>query len=461
MERYVEKSDSSSAQVRALAAALHGRHFDMFGLNFLARSAARWISWAPKDAMLLAARLATGRIGTPQSDAAKVDAEDMARAAAALYPEMEYDTILIGAPSGGVSHIGAILGAPFLTTHFLICFRDVRDVDDAYTTVMRARRLALEIARNNPGLHVVGHYDPLHDRPVLLFINHVRAKLAAMPRAYDSFVGRRLSHDGALVLIRCDYSWLQYRISPRVSFQVGGLGGVSDDEFLNGSERLREYRRFQGGLRTDDGGWRLKGSRYTLEKMPESEWGGMPEFEQSVREYAETRGVRLLVLTADHPEKFSELALELHLEASRRDGAAPAFAFADCFNQLDPWANLQSRLIPLWLPYYCRESFEFAKRMLGRIPADARILLTMHPSLADPFDMVPLPEWIDLMTTGKPPVLIGVDPERFPNDIGYIVDFGKQIRAFCDLHRDPVRARLDSNALARAAKKIGIRADWA
>lgn len=461
MAGYVEQSDSSAAQTRALAAALRGRHFDMFGLGFPARSAARWISWAPKEAMLATARLAGGYAGIPPSAARAVDADEMARGAAALYPEREYGAIILGAPSGGISHIGAILDAPFLTTHFLLCFRDLRNVDDVYTTVMRARRLALQIARNNPGLHVVAHYDPVHDRPVLVFINHLRAKLSALPRSYDSFISRRLRHDGALVLIRCNYPWLQYRIRPRVTFQVGGLGGIPDEEYLNGSSRVREYRERQGGLRTRDGGWRLKGSRYPLEKLPESEWGGVPEFEESAIEYAREKGIPMLILTADHPEKYSELAFELHLEASRRDGVAPMFVFADCFNQLDPWANLRSRLLPLWLPYYCRSSFEFARRMLARLPADVQALLTMHPSLADPFDMAPLREWIELMTRGSAPILIGVDPERFPYDISYMVDFGKRIRSFCELHHDPVRARLDADSLARAAAKIGIAAEWA
>lgn len=460
MASYIEQSDSSAAQTRALAAALHGRHFDMYGLGFVARSAARWFSWAPRDALRIASRFAYGRIGTPQASASLVNAEQMASWAVSLYPEKNYDTILIGAPSGGVSHIGAALDAPFLTSHFLICFSDLRNVDDVYTTVMRARRLALRIARNNPELHVVAHYDPVHDRPVLVFINHLRAKLAAVTRAYESFVTRRLAHGGALVLIQCDYSWLQYRIRPRVSFQIGGLGGIDDEEYLDGSERLRAYRRRQGGADIGSGGWKLRGSRYELEKAPESEWGGLPEFADAVRGFAASKGIDLLTLTADHPDKFSELAFEMHREMSRIDGVEPVYLFADCFNQLDPWANLQSRWLPLWLPYYCDHSYEFARRVLRRVPKSVKCMFTMHPSLADPFDMVPLGDWVKLMSRGGKPILFGVDPERFPYDIGHIVDFGKQVRNFSRLNPDPVRARLSAADMARIALKLGIRAEW-
>jgi len=460
MADYIEKSDSSAAQARALAAALRGEHFDMYGLGFAARSAARWFSWLPRDAVRFAVHAATSRIGTPQAFAPRVNTDEMASWAASLYPEKDYDTILIGAPSGGVSHIGSILDAPFLTTHFLLCFSDLRNVDDVYTTVMRARRLALEITRNNPDLHVVAHYDPIHDRPVLVFINHLRAKLLSVPRPYDSFVSRRLRHAGTLVLIQCEYSWLQYRIRSRVSFQVGGLGGIPDAEYLDGSERIRAYRKTQGGDTGGDGGWRLKGARYPLEKMPESEWGGLPEFGDAVRDYAERKGIRLLTLTADHPERFSELAFELHSEASRRDGVDPVYLFADCFNQLDPWANLRSRWLPLWLPYYCDRSYDYERRILRRVPKDVQLMFTMHPSLADPFDMAPLEKWIKLMSRGGKPVLFGIDPERFPYDIGHIVDFGNQVRKFSEMNPDPVRARLNAEDLAATAKKIGIRAEW-
>ncbi len=460
MIEYVEGSDSSAAQTRALASALHGRHFDMYGLGFAARSVARWFYWLPADLLRFGAGQASNFIGLPHSTARRVRTDEMARGVVSLYPRRVYDTVITGAPSGGVSHIGSILDAPFLTTHFLLCFRDSRSVDDIYTTLARSRRLAGRIVENNPDLHVVAHYDPLHDRPVLFFINHLRAKLTGVPASYSSFFEGRLSDEGTIVLIRCNYRWLQYRIKPRVSLQVGGLGGVPDREYIEGSDRLKRYRISQGSVFPGDGGWRLRGGRYPLVSMPESEWGGMPEYDESVREYAAANGFRLLELTADHPEKFSELAFHLHREASVRDGAAPRFMLADCFNQLDPLANLRSRLLPLWLPYYGERSFSYAERMLKLVPPEVTVLLTMHPSLADPFDMVPLERWMELMTRERNPVLLGVDPARFPRDISYALDFGRQLRDFCGRHPDPVRARLGADDLAAAAAGIGIDVCW-
>lgn len=452
---YIEKSDSSAAQSRALAHALRGEHFDIYNLGPAARSIARLLPLAPDSALGAAARMAPGRIGIPKRAAARITTQGMAAWAAGLQPKRKYKTILLGAPSGGVSHIGSILDAPFLTTHFLYCFRDTRGIDDVDATLATAKTLARRMARRNPDIHLVAHCDPIHDRPVLIFINHIRAKLLSVPRAYERFIADRLEPGGTVALINCTYPWLQYRVGPRISYQIGGLGGVPDTEYIDGSARIDDYLEKHGSRRR--GGWSLRGERCGLEKMPESEWGAMPGFNESVRELARRRGWRVIELTADHPDKFGELAFELHLEASRRDGVEPAYVFADCFNQLDPAANLKSRLLPLWLPYYCDISYAYAERMLEKAPADALSLLTLHPSLAEPFDMMPLSDWIELFTRrGAPPRLLGVDPDRFPHDISYVYDFGRQVRAFCRTHNDPVATRLGPDTLADTARAIGM-----
>lgn len=448
---YVEGSDSSAAQTRALAAALAGKHFDMYSLGLAGRSAVRMFPLVPDWALGIASRFASGNVGVSRARAADVRTEDMAQWVVSKYPAKKYDAIILGAPSGGVSHIGSIMNAPFLTTHFLICFRDIRHVDDVFSTFSTARKLSRAITRNNRDLHVVGHYDPVHDRPVLLFINHLRAKLLELPETYKRFIKENLAPGGELLLIDCSYPWLQYRMSGRASFQIGGLGGVSDREFIDGSARIDEYLRSQGSFAR--GGWGLESKKESLVSMPESEWGSMPQFAESAREFADSEKIPLKIISGHHPEQFSELAFEMHMEASRRDGVEPLHFFADCFNQLDPVSNLNSRIIPLWLPYYCDSSFRFAGRMLEKIPGDMRALLTLHPSLAEPFDMVPLERWVELFARDEKPLLIGIDPEKFPADLTYIYDFGAQLRNYCAKHRDPVRARLSAADAADIASR--------
>ena len=105
---YVEKLDSSAAQTRALAAALHGRHFDSFDYSLAQRSFLRLFPLVPDVIIPPAISLAAGVIGIPQSTAENVRTADMCADIASLYPEKKYKSIIVGAPNGAVSHIGAI-----------------------------------------------------------------------------------------------------------------------------------------------------------------------------------------------------------------------------------------------------------------------------------------------------------------------------------------------------------------
>jgi hypothetical protein len=452
---YVEKLDSSAAQTRALAAALHGRHFDPFNLSFAARSAMRFYSLVTDELIGLGVTLASGFIGLPGHVAERVRTAHMAEDVGALYQDRPYRSILLGAPNGGVSHLGAIMDAPFLTSHFLLCFRHLKNADDVYSCARVGRRLAQRITRNNGDVQAIIHFDPVHDRPVVIFITHIRLKLMQVPDAYGAFIKRNLAPGGALVLIDCGYPWLQYRMRRRISFQVGGLGGIPDSEFLVGSDDVDNYLKEQKSPLRD--GWRIKHAQHRLGIGPESEWGAMPEFNQDVARFAGRNRIRLVTLFAEHPADFSRLSFEMHREASRRDGCEPMYLFADCFSQVDPVFNLNSRVLPLWLPYYDARSFDLAKDILGSVSRDTQCLLTLHPSFAKPFDMIPLEQWVNLFTLGAPPLLVGVDPDRYPLDMSYTYDFVTQLKRFGKIHKDPVRARLDADDLVRVAQKAGLR----
>ena len=203
-------------------------------------------------------------------------------------------------------------------------------------------------------------------------------------------------------------------------------------------------------------GWRIRNSQHRLEIAAESEWGAHPRFNQAVARFAGRHGFRVVVLSAKHPSAYSRLAFDMHREASRRDGIEPHFVFADCFSQVDPIVNLRSRVLPLWLPYYDTHSFDFAKQMLEKAPRDTQCLLTMHPSFARTFDMIPLKQWVDLFTLNAPPLLMGIDPDRFPLDMSYTYDFVPRLKRFSDIHRDPVRTRLGPDDLIPIAQAAGF-----
>ncbi len=132
------------------------------------------------------------------------------------------------------------LGGPFLPQAFVVSLKRGSYTGDVNEYLHRSLDTALRIAENNPGLMTIQHYDPVHDGWMTRFINHLRFKLLDLPPAYAEFIRSNLEPGGAVVYLDSGASWLRYRLGPRSVFQVGGWGGISPEEFLEGSERIRD-----------------------------------------------------------------------------------------------------------------------------------------------------------------------------------------------------------------------------
>ncbi len=269
MKGPVEAADSSAVCMRSVAAALRGRFLDPFEIPLYQRLALSAVALLGPDPVRRVVEMGVRWRGIAPSWADRITAEGLARRAVALYDGLEgpFDAVVIGAPNGGVAHIAAALRAPFLSQHFLLSFRDPTDPDDVQTTFEHGSALAERILQREPTLVVVNHYDPLHDRYLVRWVNHIRLKLLDLPEAYKAFIRQRLRPGGTVIFIDCRYRWLQYRVGPRHTFQVGGLGDVTPREYLEGRPEIERLRGRRGGWSLED---------LSLEERPESEWGAEP-----------------------------------------------------------------------------------------------------------------------------------------------------------------------------------------
>src|SRR5512139_3572022 len=250
------REGSSPVCVRSVAAALHGQWLDVYGLSRGQRLGLRAISTlGPRVVRAVVERNQRG-VGLDPHLASAIDVEAAAQQHIDEYDGLDgpFDAILVGAPNGGVAHLANALGAPFLSQHFVFSFRGNGATDDVAAYQRHGASLAGPILARNPHVAVINHYDPVHDRWLISSLNHIRLKLLSLPEAYRRFISARLRPGGTLVFVDCTSTWRQYRIGPRHTFQVGGLGGLSDQSFL---ER-----------------WPLD---FPLEEQSESEWGALPE----------------------------------------------------------------------------------------------------------------------------------------------------------------------------------------
>jgi len=448
---FVEPSDSSSVCMRSVAAALRGEFLQRYGYGpFLGRAAQLLSHLGPDFNVWVVDRvLSTG--GTAPDVADRITTAHLARHALGFYDGLEgpYEALILGAPNGGVAHLAMALQVPFLSEHFLTSFRDHKHPDDIQTYQAHGEALARRILARNPDVAVINHYDPLHDRFLVRWVNHIRYKLLDLPQAYRQAIRRWLVPGGTIIFIDCRYPWRQYRVGERHTFQVGGLGGVSDEEFLASrpeieAMQLRERSPFVGGRWTLD---------LPLETQPESEWGTLPQFRLACQAFAQASGYRFLPLTGNSPECFSTLAFCAHQAVLRNEGREPQGTFIDCFTQVNPLAVRLSSLLPLWLPFNCTDSLAYLKRMVGRLPKGRPVLFAPVPNFARSFDTVKVDAWLAALS-GFDVNLLGINRRHYPADLAALFRFMPAVEDWCNAHRAPVQGRLTLNELQEIAAHL-------
>ncbi len=333
-------------------------------------------------------------VGHDAEDAGRLRVDALPQWCVDQYPQddRQYEAIVVGSPNGAVAHLAALLGAPFLTTSFGLTFRrPTIDAEDhlAYFESGRAIVDSILAANGGDGFELVVHYDPLHDRSLVRYVDFVRIKLRALPACYRAFIDRHLAPDGRLIVIDCAYAWPQYELRDRAYVQVGGLGGILPETFL---ER-----------------WPLE---LPLLNRRESEWGCPDGFAASVDRFATERGIETIEIRFERPWEYSLFAYDAY---SACEGSRDRSLLIDCFNHLNPRTNVETGIPALWLPFNTEEGLTLVEEALRGKTFDW-IGLALLPSFAGSPDTAKLEPWFDLLSQHGDVELVGIDPDRYPTD---------------------------------------------
>jgi hypothetical protein len=96
--------------------------------------------------------------------------------------EGQFSCITLGASlAGATSYISLALGSPFLPQAFVITLKGGAPKGDIVQYFNRTAKQALEIAKNNPELITIQHFDSIHDGWLTRYVNHLRFKLITLP----------------------------------------------------------------------------------------------------------------------------------------------------------------------------------------------------------------------------------------------------------------------------------------
>ncbi len=444
----ISRSDSSAVAMRSVAAALRGEFVSPWEITANQRRLLSWLARGGKRLSTTVIERVIAASAVPPSWAEQITTDDLASWAVSLYAGLRgpWEAIIVGAPNGGVAHLAMALGVPFLSQHFVTAYRDPTPADDVVTYQEHGAALAQAILGRNKDLAIINHYDPLHDRFLIKHVNHIRYKLMTLPKAYQSFIERNLRPGGTIIFSDCRYPWLMYLMGERHWFQVGGLGAVTAQEYLEGRPEIAALQ--QRGGQSGPGHWGLPGRRPFA--WPESEWGALPPFREEIEQYARANAYRFVGLDGAHPEAFSLLAFHVWKRLLAQEGIEPQGVLVETFTQVAPLAPRRSALLPLWLPWNCTDSLAFLQRSRAFFPPDRPVLWLPLPNFVETFDTVLWQGWLTALE-GLEVQALGMNPRLYPADPTALFTVGDALRAWVEAHPRPVTGVLTADAVLEEA----------
>lgn len=449
----MESPESSSPIVtRAVAAGLQSQFIDNYSLPQWQKIALDGLGRLPSSFASAAIPRFQTLSALPQSAASGLSVETLAANRLADYSTLKgqrFPAITLGVALGGTTaHLSLALNAPFLPQAFVVTLKDGSYEGDVRTYFNRSHALALEIAKRNPNVLTIQHYDPVHDNWLTRYVNHLRLKLLSLPEAYKQFIKDHLEPGGALVYFDCGAEWLRFRVGERSVFQVGGWGGLTPEEFLEPSERVRQFVRGEG-MKHDK--WTLEG--FPLERGPESEWGSEAGLAEAVEAFCAQEGYRFVRVHLPHPNDFSRLAFRAYQRLLEKEGREPAGTLVECFTQFDATAVLQTGLLPLWLIFNTTDSIDFLRSMTLHFPRNKRVFVSPLITFSHTPDMVAFDDWFSALS-GFDWINIGARRMHYPADAWGLVHWADGLREWAQQKRQPIRERLKAQELESMSRLL-------
>ncbi|MEK0081621.1 hypothetical protein [Benzoatithermus flavus] len=419
----IARFDSAAGMVQALALCLQGQPFDSPSQSPLLDRLMPLANHLPERVRDVAYALGALGEAVPRQRAAEMRAEAIAAWIAGLFPERHYPAAFVGSSNGGIVHLAAALGCPWLPQTYLCPIRRIGlDPDDPKRALEDGLPVAEALAAGNPEVSVHHMHDPNQDRLMLHTMAYHRLKFRRLPPAYRRLLERSLTPGATLYVVECGTSWPVTRTAERCSFQFGAVGGATVEEYFTGGPRVRAYLARYGVHRerwdppAPDG------------EAPEAEWGFEPALLADLEALAAGHGWRLVRLRFGDGEDMSLLAADLYRSWYRALGLEPSRLLVESFVLMAPLAALQRRLVPLWLLFNTEPSARSLRRWLDEGPAFDEIGQMLFSHGTEGVGVTPIETWRALLGRARRRGLfLGVDEARYPRDFATFVRFHRDL----------------------------------
>jgi len=423
----VASFDSASVLHAGLAAALRGRPFPHLGHGAAAGAAVRAAGRLPWPLL----RRLYVRIGASEGlDPARLDEVDMGLVAQQVvdaYPHRRYPAVLVGSSNGALTHLAAAMQVPWLPGTVLLPVARRGDPDRPGDALRFGAAVAPPLLARNPDLVLHHMHDQVQDRLMVARMTYFRLKWWRLPAAYERFLADALAPGAPVVLVEDDSRWPVVRLGDRHVFQTGAQGGREPADYLADPQAPRP-----------DG------------EAAEAEWGAEPQLADAVATWCATHGHPLVRIGYRGPQAVAHPVATVLRDWVRGRGegdrlVVPSFVLGD------PWWTATSGVVPFWTFFPVQAALRALDAHLAAVEPyrHVHVLLFQHgvrsAGIASP------QEWVATVRRhGARPHLLGLDPRRFPHDIGTLGRYGPALAALPSTGRPWTPLDLDT-ALARLA----------
>lgn len=421
---FIAAFDSATAMAQATAAYLRGESWPALGNP-------QALELPVSGSNLLPRRLrekvfiASGALETVSPrKLSGIDIDEVGEWLSEEYPAHRYATAAVGSSSGAGVYLHAALGGPWLPQTLLIPVRQRVHPDDPTTAMEDGVEPGRALLEANPDWQLHHMHDANQDRLMVRALTYFRVKRRSLGASYERFLVERLRPGGTLLLMECRTRWNTTRIGERHVFQHGAVGGATEHEFHEGSERVAEYlERYDSPVRRWEGP-----EPDTL--SPEAEWGFEEALRADVERLARERRFEVVRVVFDGPDDLSPLVADLYRWWYRRRRIPANRLLVTSFVINDPYWTLRTGSVPYWMRFNMQPSLDGAHAYLDdREPFDD-INLALFQHGVQAVGIPDVEDWRGLLARARRHGdTLGADLDEFPYDFAQYARYSSAFEA--------------------------------
>jgi hypothetical protein len=354
-------------------------------------------------------------------------------------------------------HLGAALGMPWLPQTLMVAVRRSGVHPDDPTADMEwGREPARQIIENNPGLKVYQMHDPNQDRRMLQELAYFRLKRTHLGTNYTEFLEKTLEPGATLFIVECTFDWPTTAVSEGHTFQQGGTGGATHQEYFEGSERVYNFLKREGSP------FERWAPPEPDARRPEAEWGFDTDLMHDIEELAARRGYKIRRIVFQDPQDLSPLVADFYRHLYWQKGLPGDRLLIENFVYLQPWWCQRIGAVPYWSVFNVHPSADRIEDYLKHTdPPYDEIYLNLFSNGIEGIGQASIERWHELLRYAhRRGETVGVDEKNYPHDFASAVRYQSSLRKL-DRHSpclDPVSISQLDAFLAQSGNRYHV--EW-